>query len=119
MRASTSFFRSLSTATITCSIPSAGCAREIEMPPVRAGALQHLLGELTRRDENERPQHAPHAVAREPLEDRQDERGRLPGTGLGGADQVATGEGQRNGFPLNGGGALVALFGYGANQFWG
>ena len=86
------------------------------MPSVRPGALQHLFGELARGHENEGPKRARSAAARKPLENRQDERGRLAGAGLGGTDQIATGERQRDGFLLNGGGALVAFFGYGADQ---
>src|SRR5207237_1268712 len=127
MRASTSRFRTLSAATITCSIPSAGWARRpisTEACPAGAGrargsssgARSGLSGGAAQGRDNEAPKRARSAAARKPLENRQDERRRLAGAGLGGTDQIATGKRQRDGFLLNGGGALVAFFGYGADQ---
>jgi len=89
---------------------------DIEMPPVRAGALEHLLRELPGRHEDERPDSASIAVARQALQDRQHERRRLAGAGLRRPDQITPGEGEGDGFELNGGRLLVALFGYGPNE---
>src|SRR2546427_12138563 len=78
--------------------------------------FRSLLGELPRGDQDERTQDVLHTVARQPLQDRQHERRRLPGAGLGGPDEVASGERERNGFLLNGGGLLVAFVGHGTHQ---
>jgi hypothetical protein len=44
------------------------------------------------------------------MQDGKQKRGRLPGPGLGGAHDVATGEGEGNGLALNGRGHVVSLF---------
>src|SRR2546427_8635100 len=49
--------------------------------------FRSLLGELPRGDQDERTQDVLHTVARQPLQDRQHERRRLPGAGLGGPDR--------------------------------
>src|SRR6185437_3490172 len=54
---------------------------------------------------------------RQPLQNGQHERGGFPCTGLRRPDEVTPFEGERDGFLLNGGGLLVAFFGYGAHQF--
>src|SRR5438876_546911 len=102
MRASTPRFWSLSTATTTCSIPSAGGARRPISTAVHAGALQYLLGELTRGHEDQRSQTVLGPVAREALQDRQHECGGLARPGLRGTDEVAAGEGEGDGFLLDG-----------------
>ena len=91
-------------------------AFERDVPAVGARALQHLLGELPGRHEDQRPQRARPVLRAEPLQDRQQERGGLAGAGLGRSDDVAARQGEGDGFLLNGGGALVSFFEYGAHQ---
>ena len=52
----------------------------------------------------------------QPLEHRQDERGRLAGPGLGAGEHVAAGEDERDRLGLDGGGLGVALLGDGAEE---
>ena len=86
------------------------------MAPVGARALQDLLRQLARGHEDERPQGGSGAALREALQDRQHEGGRFAGAGLCGPNQVAPGEGERDGLQLNGGGLLVAFLGYRTQQ---
>src|SRR5258706_6121515 len=53
----------------------------------------------------------------QPLEDREDERGRLAGPGLGPGENIATREDEGDRLALDGGGLGVALVRYGAEQF--
>ncbi len=94
-----------------------GYRADLQVTAVSAGALEHLLGQLARGHEHQRPEHVLRAVRGEPLQDRQHERRRLAGAGLGGSDEIASGQGQGDGFQLNGGGLLVAFVGHGAHQF--
>ena len=91
---------------------------QVEVPPVRASALQHLLGELTRRDENQRPQGVTLA-GRQALENRQHERGRLARPRLGGPDEIPAAEGERNGFLLNRGWLGITFVGHGPHELGG
>ena len=75
--------------------------------------LLDLEGELAGRLEDEA---AHRAVAAEPLDDRQGEGGRLPGAGLGRADDVAALEDEGNGLDLDGRRLGVALLLYGIGQ---
>jgi len=50
-------------------------------------------------------------VVPQPVEDRQDEGRRLAGSGLGGGEEIAAGEDERDGCCLDGGGLFVALLG--------
>ena len=85
------------------------------MATVGARALEHLLGELTGRDEDERPQHARPSV-RQTLEDRQQKRGGFARAGLRRADEIAAGERERDRLVLNWSGIGVAFVGYGTDQ---
>ncbi len=93
------------------------------MCAVRPEALLDLEGELTSWCQDEDADRRPGRVARVPgwgsgadsvavveaLEDRQDERGRLAGAGLGAGEQVAAGQHEGDCLCLNGGGLGVAL----------
>ena len=88
---------------------------------VRPDAIVDLEGELPGGREDERPD--PSAAAAdgrlgtaEPLQHRQDERGRLARAGLGTGHDVATGEDERDRFGLDGCGHRVALIGHGAKE---
>src|SRR5947208_2608460 len=94
---------------MTCSIPSAVCARRpisTEAWPFRARrASASTSGEL-----------AAALTARQPLQDRQHECGRLAGAGLRGADEIAARKGQRNRFGLDGSWVRVAFIGDGTHE---
>ncbi len=90
-------------------------ALQVGVAPVGADTRHDLLGELTGRHEDQRAQHAA-CPGLEALQDRQHERRRLPGAGLGGPDQIAAREGQRDRFRLDGGGLLVTFIGYGTHE---
>ena len=78
-------------------------------------ALGNLRGELTRRREDEDAN--PRAGGRlELLQDRQDERGGLPGAGLGAGEDVAAREDVRDDFGLDGRRLLVVLVEDGADE---
>jgi hypothetical protein len=81
---------------------------------VDADAFLDLRGELARRGEDERPDRAARAgraVSRgEQLKERQGEARGLTGAGLRRAEQVASGEDDRDRLGLDGGGAGIALF---------
>ncbi len=85
---------------------------------MRADALLHLGGQLTRGGEDEHADGVPVALLVvglgggalvEALEDRQHERGRLAGARLGAREQVATGKDVGDGFALDRRGLGVAL----------
>src|SRR5207245_9273264 len=97
---------------------AAGRGAQAEAPPGRASALPHLLGELTRRDENQRPQGVTLA-GRQALENRQHERGRLARPRLGGPDEIPAAEGERNGFLLNRGWLGITFVGHGPHELGG
>ena len=89
------------------------------MAPVRARHLQHLLGELTGRDEDQRAQRVRAFPGGQPLEHGQQVRGGLPRARLGRTDEIAARQSEGNGFQLDGGGVLVSFFEYGTNEFGG
>src|SRR6266516_1204627 len=89
-----------------------------DMASVDARALEHLLGELARGHQNQGPQHVFGTGVRQPLQDRQHEGGGLAGAGLRRADEIPACKRQRDRFQLDGGGLLVAFFGYRALQLW-
>ena len=72
-------------------------------------------GVSTRARTGRRP--LPAGAAFEPLEQRQCETGGFPGAGLGCGEQVASLQDQGNRLGLDRGGVIVALFGYGTQQF--
>ena len=82
---------------------------ELVVDAVLLEALRHLGGELARRRQDQRARHArPRAAAFEPRQHRQHEAGGLAGAGLGDAEHVAAGHGDRNGLHLDGGRLGVA-----------
>jgi len=64
----------------------------------------------------QRRREAARREGREPLQERQREAGGLAGAGLRGAEQVASGEDDRDGLRLDGGGFGVAMLRDGAKQ---
>ena len=80
---------------------------------VCSDALLHLERQLARRDDDEDADRRPPVARRrggpQPLEDREDERGRLAGPGLGTRKHVAPGEHERDRGRLDGRGLGVAL----------
>ena len=89
---------------------------------VAAGHLVDLDGQLASRGEDERAdrmagwREARVGLGGEALEDRQDEGRRLARAGLGGGEDVATGEDDRDGLLLDGGGFRIALVRDGAKE---
>ncbi len=91
--------------------PDATVDRDGVQPGVAAvgpRAVQHLLGQLTGRHQHERPERAARAGL-ETLQYRQQKRRRLAGSRLGGTDQIAAFQADRDRLLLNRGGLLVAL----------
>ncbi len=82
---------------------------ELEMLAVRAHVLVHLRGEFPRRRDDEDAHRTRSRALRQPLENGQREAGGLAGARLGGAEQIATAQDDRNGLRLDGGGLGVAL----------
>jgi hypothetical protein len=77
--------------------------------PVGLGPLEHLFGELAGGDQDQGPE----PVARGPrqaVENGKQERGGLAGSGLGGSDHIASGQGKGNGVPLDRRGGFIPLF---------
>jgi hypothetical protein len=91
--------------------------------PVGRGHLGDLHRELSGGREDEGPDRVASGrergvrVVLEPLEDRQDEGGRLAGARLGRAHQVASLEDERDRLGLDGRGRGEALIGNGAEEF--
>jgi len=81
------------------------------VPAIGAGPLEHLLGQLARGHQDQGSQPVTRRVlVGQAMQDGKQKRGRLPGPGLGGSHDVATGEGEGNGLALNGRGHVVSLF---------
>ena len=78
-----------------------GDRREPDVVPERQRLLVDLHGQLARRRKNEGAQLAAHGPGVQPLQDREEECGRLARPGRGTADQVAAGQDHRNGFGLD------------------
>ena len=77
---------------------------ELVVDAVFLEALLHLGGKLARRRQDQRARHArPRASGFEPRQHRQHEAGGLAGAGLGDAEHVAAGHGDRDGLDLDGG----------------
>ena len=89
-----------------------------EVAAVPVHRLGHLHGQLAGRHEHERARRAPSPprVGRQPLQQRQRERGRLAGAGRRLAEQVAALEQRRDRLALDRRGLLVAEAGEGAQQ---
>ncbi len=87
---------------------------------VGSDALLHLERKLARRDDHEDADGRPPVACRrggsQPLEDREDERGRLAGPGLGTREHVAAGEHERDRGRLDRRGLGVALVRDGAEE---
>ena len=81
---------------------------ELVVDAVLLEALRHLGGEFARRRQDQRARHArPGAAGLEPGDHRQHEGGGLAGAGLGDAEDVAAGHGDRNGLRPGSGSASV------------
>jgi hypothetical protein len=89
---------------------------DLAVASVGARAEQDLLGQLTRGNQDQRPERAGAAFP-QALEDRQDEGGGLAGAGLGGADHVAAVEAEGDCLQLDRGRLGVTLFPEGLQQF--
>ena len=89
------------------------------MLAIGAERVRDLAGQFARRREDE---HArgfalrPAAVADQVIENRQRERSRFSGAGLGDTDHVAPGERERNGLGLDGSGSDVVFIAQGAGD---
>jgi len=84
------------------------------MATVGVEALEDLAGEFTRGAEHQYPAAFRlrfDAVLQQAMQDREGERRGLSGTGLGNADDIASGEGKGNGLSLDGRGRQIILFG--------
>jgi hypothetical protein len=79
-----------------------------QVTPVRSGAFQHLLRQLAGGHQDECPE-LPGSARLETLQDRQQKRRRLAGTGLRRAHEITPLEAQRDRLPLDGSRFCVAL----------
>ena len=82
-----------------------------EIAPVAVDRLRDLDGELTCRHQDEGPRIAAHAEVRQPLQQGQRERRRLPGPRGGLTQQIPPCEQRRDGLALDGRGLLVPQIG--------
>jgi len=93
-----------------------------QVAAIRLHALMHLRGELARRHDHQRAHRVPRRrgarvrLRRQALQHGQRETGGFPRAGLGGAEQIAPGEHDRNRLRLDRGGLGVALLGNRAEQ---
>ncbi len=107
--------------------PEDGTRADGQMGAIRPDALLDLQRELARRldDQDARgptaarvPGHVAsrHGRGAKELQDRQDERGRLAGAGLGGSEQIASGQNDRDRLALHRGRVEVSLVRDGAEE---